>query len=133
MGNRAVITFTNTDKSPSIYLHWNGGRASVEGFLAAARGLELSGKTDTERMDNFAAMIARWMGVQVNRSTVYRQPFGRADSDNGDNGTYLITRGWVCIGRMYAPKEEELNASKAIAIADECIAAASVAPVERHA
>ena len=34
MGNRAVISFSTSPAAPSIYLHWNGGRASVEGFLA---------------------------------------------------------------------------------------------------
>ena len=42
MGNRAVIGFVNdkmeydTD-SVGIYLHWNGGRDSVEGFLQTAK------------------------------------------------------------------------------------------------
>ncbi len=31
MGNRAVIT--TPDKKMGIYLHWNGGRDSVEAFL----------------------------------------------------------------------------------------------------
>ena len=32
MGNRAIIT--TKDRDLSLYLHWNGGRDSVEGFLA---------------------------------------------------------------------------------------------------
>ena len=32
MGNRAVIT--TEDKNIGIYLHWNGGRESIETFLA---------------------------------------------------------------------------------------------------
>ena len=32
MGNRAIITTKDCDLS--LYLHWNGGRDSVEGFLA---------------------------------------------------------------------------------------------------
>lgn len=31
MGNRAVIT--TTDQRIGIYLHWNGGKDSVEAFL----------------------------------------------------------------------------------------------------
>jgi len=31
MGNRALIEFDNLDLS--VYLHWNGGRDSVETFL----------------------------------------------------------------------------------------------------
>ena len=38
MGNRAVIT--NKAKNFGIYVHWNGGRDSIEGFLEAARRLK---------------------------------------------------------------------------------------------
>lgn len=31
MGNRAIIT--NKEKKVAVYLHWNGGRDSVEAFL----------------------------------------------------------------------------------------------------
>ena len=41
MGNRAVIGFEQDKKrdkkSVGIYLHWNGGRDSVEGFLKVAK------------------------------------------------------------------------------------------------
>ena len=41
MGNRAMISFKEDgqDKqlAPSIYLHWNGGRDSVEAFLEASQ------------------------------------------------------------------------------------------------
>ena len=33
MGNRAVLEFKDQSNQPNIYLHWNGGRASVEAFL----------------------------------------------------------------------------------------------------
>lgn len=33
MGNRAVITTRKDLKDIGVYLHWNGGRDSVEGFL----------------------------------------------------------------------------------------------------
>ena len=31
MGNRAVIT--TEDKQLGVYVHWNGGRSSIEAFL----------------------------------------------------------------------------------------------------
>ena len=43
MGNRAVIAFVADDGTQDkdlclgIYLHWNGGRDSVEGFLEYAK------------------------------------------------------------------------------------------------
>ena len=40
MGNRAVIT--TPDKKIGVYLHWNGGRDSVEGFLQTCKKIRLS-------------------------------------------------------------------------------------------
>jgi len=38
MGNRAVVCFDEyNDDAIGIYLHWNGGRDSVEAFLMAAK------------------------------------------------------------------------------------------------
>ncbi len=33
MGNRAVLQFGQSRNSLGIYLHWNGGKASVQGFF----------------------------------------------------------------------------------------------------
>ena len=48
MGNRAVLQFKHRNQYnnkvetlPSIYLHWNGGRASVEAFLDVAKKLNI--------------------------------------------------------------------------------------------
>ena len=47
MGNRAVIAFEQNGKqdknSVGIYLHWNGGRDSVEGFLQTAKDYGVRG------------------------------------------------------------------------------------------
>lgn len=37
MGNRAVLKFIDNKDQPSIYLHCNGGRASVQAFLNVAK------------------------------------------------------------------------------------------------
>ena len=51
MGNRALISFKeeNQDKklAPSIYLHWQGGRDSVEAFLEASQILGIRGNDGT--------------------------------------------------------------------------------------
>ena len=60
MGNRAVITASKLkDSGLGIYLHWNGGRASVLGFLKAARQLEITADNDEELMQQLGRMIAR--------------------------------------------------------------------------
>jgi len=115
MGNRAVITFTNHDTSPCIYLHWNGGRASVEGFLKAAQQLEVLPSKfnhESEFLDKFAELIAeRFFDCKVGM-TVYREKYGRADTDNYDNGVYVIDQKLAIIGRLYFRGSEEIDQNK---------------------
>lgn len=114
MGNRAVITRHRHARAASIYLHWNGGRASVEAFLEAARrlGLRHVGADDAAFFDRLADMIAaHFFGCRVG-FTVYRQPLGRADCDNRDNGLYQIDDNLTIIGREFAPRHEEVDPDK---------------------
>jgi hypothetical protein len=115
MGNRAVITFTNHATSPCIYLHWNGGRASVEGFLKAAQQLELLPSKfnhESEFLDKFAEMIAeRFFDCKVGMA-VYREKYGTADTDNWDNGVYVIDQKLAIIGRLYFRNSEEIDQNK---------------------
>jgi len=108
MGNRAVIVFSRPAKAtPAIYLHWNGGLASVLGFTAAAKQLGIHNLTD------FGEMIKRWM------SSVYLEPYGKTDADNGDNGVYIIDPDSLdIVGRQFACEEEEVNPEKTAKIAE---------------
>lgn len=110
MGNRAVLVFENdrTDKSPAIYLHWNGGRDSIEPFLTAAKLIGI-GKltTTTERMDAIATMLAKFFFECEIGRTVYREPFGQTDQDNMDNGVYLIDNELSIVGRLYHDGDEQ--------------------------
>ncbi len=89
MGNRAVISFQDTDletldtSQVGIYLHWNGGLESIEGFCQAASAL---GVNEPAR---FIQMIGNWFGGS---SSVYVDVISRLDYDNGDNGTYVISK-----------------------------------------
>ena len=129
MGNRAVITFGQKYNSPCIYLHWNGGRASVEGFLRAARhlGIRLSSdKTEAQIMDAIAEAIAGpFFGNDIGL-TIYRQQFGRSDQDNWDNGTYLLNADLTIGGRLFARHDEEVSAEKTQAIYEQIMARAPV-------
>lgn len=112
MGNRAVITASTSHNAPCIYLHWNGGRASVEAFLSAARHLSIKGASAAD-FDRIAEMIAsHFFGCKVGY-TVYRETFGRSDSDNSDNGTFIIDENLHIIGRAGSGSDrEEINAGK---------------------
>ena len=103
MGNRAVITSsTMNDVKQSneigVYLHWNGGRDSVEAFL---KYCQLKGYREPDNDDYGWARLCQVIGnffggecsIGINRCNLL-------DCDNGDNGTYII-KGWNIVGRKY--------------------------------
>jgi hypothetical protein len=128
MGNRAVITFATYTNAPAIYLHWNGGRASVEGFLSAARQLGLrharGHQAQTEALDQLAEMLARFYFRCNVGMTVYRLHFAGSDRDNGDNGTYVLGQDLTILARLHHNRGEEINREKTAAIIEQITAAA---------
>ena len=101
MGNRAVIAFVNDkgeqDKnSVGIYLHWNGGRDSVEGFLQTAKDYGLrSGSYGVARLtqiitNNFPGTLS--VGVDMLKNL---------DCDNFDNGVYWVDQNFDIVDREY--------------------------------
>lgn len=98
MGNRAVIT--TEDKQIGVYLHWNGGRNSVEAFLLYCK---LKGyrcpENDCYGWARLCQVIGNFFGgiysVGIDR-------YDRLDTDNGDNGVYII-KDWRIIGKEFEP------------------------------
>ena len=90
MGNRAVLAFVNDEgkkdkNSVGIYLHWNGGRDSVEGFLQTAKDYELrSGSYGVARLTQ---IIANGLGGTLSLGVDLLK---NLDCDNYDNGVYWI-------------------------------------------
>jgi len=127
MGNRAVLTFSTAANAPCIYLHWNGGMASVEGFLSAARTLGLRRmQSQAETMDQLATMIARhFFGVDVGM-TVYRERYGQSDANNYDNGVYKLAPDLTISGRIYKLRMDEIDPVKAREIHDYITAKAPI-------
>ena len=100
MGNRAVITTKENFENNGIgvYVHWNGGRDSVEAFL---KYCDLKGYREPES-DNYGwarlcQTIANYFsdGLSIGIDTI-----DHLDCDNGDNGVYLIEK-WAIVGREY--------------------------------
>lgn len=112
MGNRAVIT-TSTHSNPRVcdelglYLHWNGGRDSVEAFLTYCK---LHGyrapETDCYGWVSLATVIGNFfsdgLSCGIDRCC-------KLDCDNGDNGVYVI-KNWGIIDRKYFEFREEQKA-----------------------
>lgn len=107
MGNRAVIC---TEKAwencgLGIYLHWNGGRDSVEGFLkyCELKGYRSPASDESYAMARLVQVISNFFGggLSIGINTLWK-----TDLDNGDNGVYIID-GWEISGRRYFDGEEQ--------------------------
>lgn len=107
MGNRAVITDTN--KKVGIYLHWDGGRNSVEAFLKYA---QLQGVRnpiyDCYGWARLCQIIANFFTESPqDMLSIGIDLYDRLDTDNGDNGTYVIDEKWNIVDRLYFDGAEQ--------------------------
>jgi hypothetical protein len=102
MGNRAVIATDN--KSVGIYLHWNGGRDSIEGFLTYCkmRGFRPP-ESDSYGWASLTSVIANYFGQGMSCGI---QKYEYLDTDNFDNGVYLI-KDWEIVGREHFNGKEQ--------------------------
>ena len=104
MGNRAVITAT-TDRRAAysydigIYLHWNGGRDSVEAFLEYCKLQGFREPPDDYGMARLVQVISNFFG---GGTSIGVDKCRNLDCDNYDNGVYQI-KGWEIVGRQYIP------------------------------
>lgn len=108
MGNRAVITTRENfeNNGIGIYLHWNGGRDSVEAFL---KYCELKGyrtpDTDNYGWARLCQVIGNFFG---GANSVGIDVVSNLDCDNFDNGVYII-KGWEIVGREHFDGVEQMN------------------------
>ena len=106
MGNRAVITTRNAWRNcgVGVYLHWNGGRDSVEAFL---KYCELKGyrspDEDCYGWARLCQVVGNYFGggLSVGIDTLWH-----LDRNNGDNGVYII-EGWKIVDRYYFDGQEQ--------------------------
>lgn len=101
MGNRAVIT--TEAKDLGVYLHWNGGRDSVEAFLlyCKLKGYR-SPDMDFYGWARLCQVIGNFFGGEL---SVGINRYDKLDTDNGDNGVYII-KDWQIIGKEFEPLDE---------------------------
>jgi len=118
MGNRAVIAFTdehgNQNKnSVGIYLHWNGGRDSVEGFLQTAKDYGIrSGSYGLARLTQIICnCFPGTLSVGVNT-------LDKLDCDNYDNGVYWVDTMFNIVDRKYTPKRNTWSEQQQYPLAD---------------
>ena len=106
MGNRAVITTRENfdNNGVGVYLHWNGGKDSVEGFLKYCK---MKGYR-TPSSDNYGwARLCQVIGNFFGgTNSVGIDTVDNLDCDNWDNGVYII-EDWDIVGREYFTGEEQ--------------------------
>ena len=110
MGNRAVITTEIGWNCPAyhlgVYLHWNGGRDSVQAFLTYCK---LKGyrtpESDCYGWARLCQVIGNYFG---GKCSVGIDVVSALYTDNWDNGVYII-KDWEIIGRQYMRSPEQNN------------------------
>ena len=106
MGNRAVIAYipsheeVPTDLEAAsdagivgLYLHWNGGPESIQAFLTAAKRYGV--RPDDYGLARLTQIIGNYLGGTLSMGI---GPIKSLDTDNFDNGTYLV-KDWQVVGR----------------------------------
>ena len=102
MGNRAVITTRNKDLG--VYLHWNGGRDSVEAFLLYCKLKKYRApENDCYGWARLCQVIGNYFGGELSLGI---DRYDRLDADNGDNGVYIIEN-WEIVHREFYEGEEQ--------------------------
>lgn len=91
MGNRAIIKAKGNDNK-AVYLHWNGGRDSVEAFLKYCSLKNFRGFETDYGMARFCQVVGNFFGGSTS--------IGICDSveSQGDNGVYIV-KNWEIVGR----------------------------------
>jgi len=96
MGNRAVICHSKDDTSIAIYVHWNGGPESILAFLEVCRHrCYRAPQADTAYgMARLCGLICEFFGHDSDTG-VGISTLQEADTDNYDNGAYLLGESWT--------------------------------------
>lgn len=111
MGNRAVITASKyMTTGVGIYVHWNGGLESVLAFLKVCeiRGFRTPGGDEAYAMGRLCGLIHEFFGTWEDTSLGIGQ-LKDLDTDNGDNGTYVIGPKWEIADRRYGGSEKRMR------------------------
>lgn len=125
MGNRAVITASkslsiNSSNDLGVYVHWNGGRDSVEAFLEYCKlqGFR-SPETDSYGYARLVQIIANYFGS--GGLSVGIDKCHNLDCENWDNGVYVIEN-WEIVDRKYfdGSEQNDYDRTEMLLDIDEC-------------
>lgn len=107
MSNNALITSTNKDLA--VYVHWNGGRDSVEAYLDYCHMHHFrSPETDSYGYARLCQVLGNFFGPDGLSVGVEPYPGDRA-ADDYDNGIYVIEN-WQIVNRYpLLPREQKTH------------------------
>ena len=100
MGNRAVIHFQGSNVG--MYVHWNGGRDTIEPMLEVAKEYGL--RDADYGLARLAQMFGNFMGGTLSMGI---EELERLDCDNCDNGVYVIDSAFNIVDRQYIRGPEQ--------------------------
>lgn len=100
VGNRAIIK-AEGNENKAVYLHWNGGRDSIEAFLKYCELRGFRGFEDDYGMARFCQVVGNFFGADG-------LSIGITDhvESQGDNGVYVV-KGWEIVGRVDFNRKEQ--------------------------
>ena len=93
MGNRALIKFDGQDAG--VYLHWNGGRDSVEAFLEYCKLRDF--RCDDYGIARFCQVVGNFFGGGLSLGVTTN--IKDEDAEWMDNGIYIV-KDWEIVGRI---------------------------------
>lgn len=105
MGNRCTIT--RPQKDVYIYLHWNGGRDSVEAFLEYCRLRNFrSPESDSYGLARLTQVVANFFGggLSIGIGAVGENI---KSINPGDNGCYVVGEDWKIVERLFFNDAEQ--------------------------
>ena len=100
MGNRAVIRIEG--ESAGIYVHYNGGRDTIEPLLEVAKEYGIRG--DDYGIARLTQMLGNFFGGTLSLGVAQ---LDELDQNNSDNGTYVVDENFNIIERLYFSGEEQ--------------------------
>ena len=114
MGNRAIIKAKGNNRK-AVYLHWNGGRDSVEAFLKYCEMRGFRGFEDGYGMARFCQIVGNFFGADGLSIGITNNV-----KSVGDNGVYIV-EGWKIVGRkgFNGVEQQEYNMTEMLLAIDE--------------
>ena len=106
MGNRAVVTTEDNfnNNGLGMYLHWNGGRDSIEPLLLYAKLRDIETPNSSYFWARFAQIVGNALGGTMSLGV---DTVNHLDCDNFDNGVYIIDNNFEIVDRKYFKGQEQ--------------------------